>query len=209
MFNVCYNCGLYRVDKQIDPTGPYAICPECGYKHPFRQLPLFIVTGASGAGKSTLCQRLTGAITEAVLLDNDILWREEFNRPIEDYRDFFETWLRVCKNITQSGRPVMLFGAGVGVPTNMEPCLERRYFSTLHYLALVCDDELLADRLRQRPAWRASSHQPFLDSQIEFNRWFKTGAQQLTPPISFIDTTDQSVQDTAEQITKWLHEKLS
>jgi hypothetical protein len=72
MFNVCYNCGLYRADKLIDPAGPYAICPECGHRHPFGQLPLFIVGGASGSGKSTLCQALTGAVTEAVLLDAEI-----------------------------------------------------------------------------------------------------------------------------------------
>ncbi|HJS18435.1 MAG TPA: hypothetical protein VJ785_06790 [Anaerolineales bacterium] len=61
MFNACHQCGLYRADKLIDPSGPYAICPECGYKHAFRQLPLLIVSGTSGAGKSTVCQALSGA----------------------------------------------------------------------------------------------------------------------------------------------------
>ncbi len=28
MMNVCFQCGLYRADKMIDPAGPYAICPE-------------------------------------------------------------------------------------------------------------------------------------------------------------------------------------
>lgn len=53
MINVCYNCGIYRADKLIDPSGPFAICPEYGFKHPFRQLPLLVVSGASGAGKSS------------------------------------------------------------------------------------------------------------------------------------------------------------
>ena len=115
MMNVCFQCGMYRADKIIDPAGPYAICPECGYKHKFRQSPLLIVSGASGAGKSTVCQNLIGQVTQAVLLDSDILWRPEFNTPETDYRDYFELWLRICKNIAQSGRPVVLFGAWAGV----------------------------------------------------------------------------------------------
>ncbi len=47
MFNVCYQCGQYRADKIIDPSGPAAICPECGHRHPFRKLPLLVVGGAS------------------------------------------------------------------------------------------------------------------------------------------------------------------
>ena len=75
MLNVCVNCGFYRPDKIIDPAGPYGICPECDYRHLFRRLPLFIVSGASGTGESTVCHHLLGRVTEVVLLDSDILWR--------------------------------------------------------------------------------------------------------------------------------------
>ena len=75
MMNVCFQCGMYHADKLIDPSGPFAVCPECGYKHPFRQLPLLVVSGASGSGKTTVCQSLLGQVIQAVLLDSDILWR--------------------------------------------------------------------------------------------------------------------------------------
>jgi predicted kinase/DNA-directed RNA polymerase subunit RPC12/RpoP len=206
MFNVCHNCGLYRADKIIDSTGsgPYAICPECGHKHPFRQLPLLIVSGASGAGKSSVCRAMLGKLQDVVLLDSDILWRPEFNKPEDNYRDFFETWLRMAKNISQSGRPVVLFGAGMGVPENIEPCVERRYFSDIHYLALVCDDEILSQRLKSRPAWRGSGAQAFIDTHVQFNRWFK-GGQSGDYPISLIDTTNVSLEATIEQVRSWIH----
>src|SRR5512142_300363 len=105
MVNGCLECGAYRVDKIIDPEGPFAICPECGSKQRFMQLPLLIVSGASGVGKSTVFLLLLGQMREVVMLDSDILWRPEFNRPEIRYRDYFETWLRMCKNISQSGRP--------------------------------------------------------------------------------------------------------
>src|SRR6266850_883890 len=107
MLNICVNCGLYRPDKIIDPAGPYAICPECGHRHLFRPLPLLIVSGASGAGKSTVCHQLLGKVTDAVLLDSDILWRPEFESFGAPAPNFFETWLRVAKSVGQSGRPVV------------------------------------------------------------------------------------------------------
>lgn len=116
MWNVCWQCGIYHSDKQIDPEGPYAVCPECGYRHAFRQLPLFLIGGASGSGKTAVCQELLGKLPGVILLDSDILWRPEFNQPEKKYRDFFETWLRMCKNISQAGHPVVLFGGVPGCP---------------------------------------------------------------------------------------------
>jgi hypothetical protein len=205
MFNVCHKCGLYHADKIIDPSGPYAICPECGHKHPFRQLPLLIVSGASGAGKSTVCNTLLGNLEEVVLLDSDILWRAEFNQSENNFRDYFEMWLRLAKNISQSGRPLVLFGAGAGVPGNIEPCIERRYFSDVHYLALVCDDDVLAARLKARPAWRGCSEQAYIDTHIQFNQWFKEQhAGEF--PITLIDTTHHSLETTVERVRTWIQE---
>jgi shikimate kinase len=204
MMNVCFQCGMYHADKLIDPSGPFAVCPECDYKHPFRQLPLLVVSGASGSGKTTVCQLLLGQAVAAVLLDSDILWRSEFNTPDTKYREFFETWLRVCKNISQSGRPVVLFGAGVGVPGNIEGCIERRYFSKVHYLALVCSDENLSERLRKRPVWRGTRETAFIDEQVRFNRWFKSYVGQ--PAIRLIDTTEVASKQTALQVADWIDE---
>jgi hypothetical protein len=206
MMNVCLQCGVYRADKIIDPTGPFAICPECGFKHPFARLPLLIVSGASGAGKSAVCHALLGKLPSAVLLDVDILWRPEFDTPETHYRDFFETWLRMGKNISQSGRPVVLFGAGVGVPENIEPRIERRYFSTVAYLALVCEDDVLVERLRQRPAWRGAHTAGFIEAQQRFNQWFQ--AYRSTPAITLVDTTGATVEESAEAVKAWVHETL-
>lgn len=207
MDHVCAQCGEYRPDKIIDPDGPVAICPDCGRRHPFRQLPLLSVSGANGAGKSTICRQLMGHYRRAVLLDADILWRPEFDAPETGYRDFFETWLRLAKNIGQSGRPVVLFGAGTGVPSNFEPCVERRYFTRVHYLALVCSDEVLAERLRERPAWRGAGEDGFIETQRRFNAWFKHNANG-SPPISLLDTTGLTVETSAEGVVGWIEAVL-
>ena len=204
MMNVCFQCGMYHADKIIDPAGPFAICPDCGFKHPFKLRPLLIVSGASGAGKTAVCQQLLGQTAQAVLLDSDIIWRPEFNTPDTHYRDFFELWLRICKNIAQSGRPVVLFGAGVGVPENVENCIERRYVSKIHYLALVCTDKTLSNRLQKRPAWRGAQNPGFVENNLRFNRWFQT--YHGSPEIKVIDTTNTALEKTVSQVAAWIDE---
>ena len=56
MFNVCPNCGEYSVEKRIDTSGPYAVCPHCHHAHPFLMQPLFLISGASGTGKTDICR---------------------------------------------------------------------------------------------------------------------------------------------------------
>lgn len=206
MFNVCIKCGEYRPDKEIDLNGPYAVCPNCGHAHKFTQLPLFIITGASGVGKTSICIALTNILSEAIVLEGDILWRNEFNNPDNDYREYRDMWLRVCKNISQSGKPVVLCGSAI--PEQFENCTERRYFSNLHYLALVCEDGMLSNRLKARPNWRESGSEEFIKGHIQFNNWFKQNGDKITPRIDTLDTTFDSVEATAEKIKTWILEKL-
>jgi hypothetical protein len=203
MLFVCNQCGAFRVDKTIDPEGPFAICPECGCQHPFRFSPLLVVSGASGAGKSAVLSHLIGKIHSVILLESDIIWRPEFNQPEEGYRNFFESWLRIAFNIGQSGRPVVIFGAGFGVPENLESLVERRYFSVIKYLALVCDELELKNRLLKRPKWRRTTEN-FIQRQIEYNRWLKEVGSAGIPPVYLIDTSNIPLERTVSQVRQWI-----
>jgi hypothetical protein len=116
MFNVCPKCGEYSVEKTIEASGPLAICPCCGYAHPFLQLPLFLITGPSGAGKTTICLELVPLLRECVILESDILWGAVPATPENNYRYYRNLWLRVAKNVGQSGRPVVLCGTAIPEP---------------------------------------------------------------------------------------------
>ncbi len=207
MINVCLQCGNYRADKIVNHEKRIAICPECHYEHPFRFLPLFVVSGASGTGKTTVCNILTQTYQKAVCLDSDILWREEFATPENNFRDFFETWLRVCKNIAQAGRPVVLFGAGMGVPDNLETCVERRYFTTIHYLALMCNHDVLISRLQQRPEWRGTRDPEYIQEHSRFNQWFLD--YNNDPPISLIDTSATPLKETSQMVADWIQHAMT
>ena len=205
MFNVCSDCGMYSVDKAIDPAGPFAVCPHCNYKHPFVQLPLFLITGASGTGKTAVCLELAKMV-ECVCLECDILWQPEFSSPEDDYHRFRETWLRVAKNINQAGRPTLLCGSTT--PESYERCAERRYFGSIHTLALICQDDVLIQRLQDRPDWRQTSSQEFITQMLDFNRWFVEHADCTGLPMTLLDTSHLTAVQAGERAAEWLRSLL-
>jgi hypothetical protein len=206
VFNVCPSCGTYAADKDIDPVEPAAICPSCGHRHPFQRLPLFVLTGASGSGKTSVCLRLPAALPECVTLETDILWSPAFDQPETAYHAFREAWLRLAKNVGQSGRPVVL--CGTTLPSQFEACVERRYVGAIHYVALVCDDSTLAARLTVRPAWRQAGSAEFVDRMVRFNRWLIANADSTDPPLSLLDTSARSIDETVQEVAAWVRARL-
>ena len=207
MYNHCPKCESFRQDRNIDPAGPYAICPVCGDRQGFVYAPLLIVSGAGGTGKSTICRTLVGKCGRAILLEGDILWSDEYYQADATQR-FLESVLRMAMNISQSGFPVVLFGAGFGVPSNITSCVESRYFSSFHYLALTCERSTLEKRLSSRPSWRSTSQGERMNAQLEYNDWFRLRAPTLGFQMDFIDTTIASTEHTADTVKEWIRAKV-
>ncbi len=210
MFDICPCCGERDTQKKVDADGPYVVCPICGHKQNFLRLPLFVVTGASASGKSAMWRELLrdNKLPEVVLMESDLLYRKEFfqgqgKNAVMEYRNF---WLEVCAHVSQSGRPVALFGSASHF--EFEKCHARRYFSDVHYLALVSRSEVLADRLRSRPKWRDTSKEAFIREHVEWNQWFLDNAAKMTPPIILLDTSDRPIAECAADIARWIQERL-
>ena len=148
-----------------------------------------------------------GEVEEAVLMEADLLWRKEFDTPGDGYNDYTRLWLRLAAHISQSGRPVALFGAGFAVPHNVEGLPERAFFSAVHYLGLTCDDELLTKRLRARPTWRNTTDE-LIAEHVKFNHWLKEHAAKTEPPVTLIDTTSAAVTETAALVAHWIRGRV-
>lgn len=191
-----------------------AACADCGSEHEFLRLPLFIITGASGTGKTTVGLALSAVNRQSeldnfIVLDQDILWCSAFDVPGDDYRLFRNTWLRLIKNINQSGRCTVLCGSSI--PQQFSGCPERVFFSTVHYCALVCDDDVLEQRLLARPAWRNSAETDELQRSLDFNRWLKSQGKKTVLPGEtwcLLDTTRAEVQDTVDALRQWISRLL-
>ena len=169
---------------------------------PTRKLPLFLVSGASCVGKSSLCEVLFRREQDFLVLESDLLWRKEFDTPETQYREFRETWLRVCANVAQIGLPVVL--CGCVTPEQIEPLPERALFSSTHYLAAVCSDAAMRRRLTLRgvtdPAW--------IESSMRFNRWLRENGETTEPGMTLLDTTELTIEEAARKAEGWVRTRL-
>jgi hypothetical protein len=110
---------------------------------------------------------------------------------------------------SQSGRPVIVLGAGFAVPRNLERCVERRYFSSISCLALVCEDAELRRRLQGRPAWRGTDAPSSVARNADFYRWLLENARTHDPLIDLIDTTGVPPEETAVRMERWISGELA
>ncbi|WP_131101255.1 AAA family ATPase [Streptomonospora litoralis] len=202
---ICPRCGEYTDHPRVDTSGAAGAvlcCARCGHREPFRRLPLFCVTGPSGTGKSTVARRLLDRLAaDYVVLEQDLLWTGGLRDSGTEHPLFRSTWLRTAAMIQQNGRPVVL--CGTVVPPEFEDLPERALFSRISYLALMCEPDALAARLRARPAWRQWD-EPRIAEMLDYTRWIQETAHEMDPPVTLLDTTDESAEATAERVARWV-----
>lgn len=193
---VCKGCAEW-VEARPDYDAGTLHCPECGFEEKAQFLPLFVVTGPSGAGKTEVLPYLRPLLPECEIFETDLLWDSQ-----GDWHFVRSNWLRIAFSIAQSERPTLL--SGTHLPEHLDRCDYRPLFPTIHYLALVCEEEELTRRLRARPNWR-NCDEAFITEQIEFTRWLKANADTaFSPSLKVIDTTEITVEETAKQIRDWV-----
>lgn len=171
---------------------------------PTKKLPLFWVTGASCVGKSTACGELFAKETDYIVIESDILWNTFYDTPQDDYKQYRTVWLNLCAAISQIGLPCVI--CGCCTPKQLEYLRERDLFTQIHYLAVVCEEEVLRHRMTEG---RKVTDPSWIDSSMQFNRWLKAHAEETSPRIELLDNSNLTPQETASSIDAWIRRKLA
>lgn len=203
MIGICPKCGNYEWNKQISDDKKYIICQQCEYQWKFKAKPLFILTGCSGVGKTTTAQELIRRDTDFIVLDADFLFNLMPHETDEDYKNWVEQILSLSKNIMQGGKPLLWTIAGA--LDYFDNTYNRRFFTEVHFLALVCNSEDLEKRMREG---RHITDSNWINSSIDYNRWFIENGTVSNQKIDTYDITGKSVSEVADYVTQWIEAKL-
>lgn len=171
--------------------------------NPTKKQPLFIITGASCVGKSTMSEVLFQNETDYIVMESDLIWNDIYSTPEDNYHAYRELWLRVCANISQIEKPIVL--CGCAIPKQFEGCKARSLFTDIYYIALVCEDEQLGRRMR---IGRGVTDENWVESSIGFNRWLKENANQTRPNITLLDNPVLTPEESAEIADSWILKKI-
>ncbi len=166
---------------------------------PTNKQQLFIITGASSVGKSTVCAELFKCEKDYIVMESDLLWNDIYNTPEDNYKTYRKLWLRVCANISQIGMPVVL--CGCAVPEQFENIIERNLFSEIHYLAIVCEENILKKRMI---TGRNIDDENWIKSSIDFNNWLKNNHAKTTPQITVLDTSSLTPLQASKIAYDWI-----
>lgn len=198
MIGMCPKCGNYKWDKEVSKDKRHITCPECGHSWQFRALPLFILTGCSGVGKTTTAQELQQRETDFITLDGDFLYNLMPHETDADYHNWIDHIMFLSSDIMQSGRPLLWTVAGA--LEHFETGYHRRFFTDVHYLALVCDSDSLENRMREG---RKITDEGWIKSSVEYNHWFVTKGIVSGHRVDTYDITGKNASEVADYVMYW------
>nr|WP_167201886.1 AAA family ATPase [Paenibacillus sp. BK720] len=160
-----------------------------------KKLPLFIVTGSSGSGKTFVITELRRILPNVDVFDIDNL----LECGVTDDAKILNVWLRVARNIAESGRISII--CGTAMPWDVEKCVDYSYFKHVYYLNLHCDDLTREKRLRERN-WTDEMIQDYKNFAKEL---LEISDSAFDPPMPTVVTTNNNVEEAvAVQIKAWV-----
>ncbi len=197
MLSTCGKCGNHGWDKEVE--NGQITCPKCGHTWGYKPMPLYILTGCSGVGKTTTAKKVMEKYTDVVVLDADIFYNIMPGETPEDYYAQIEQIQSISRNIMQCGKPVLWTMAGN--LDKLHSTYNSRFFSDIHCLALVCDEEALRKRMREG---REITDEGWIQGSVDYNEYFKTHTSLGDTAFDTLDITGKSVEDAADRVIQWL-----
>lgn len=191
---LCMRCDP-QTSLVADPSQRVLRCTRCGETRPLPLRPLFVVTGASGTGKSTVAAPLRRRLPQCEVFESDLILHVA-GLGWDTWRN---TWLLLAYGIACNDRATVLCGSLE--PEQLEALPARPLVGPVHFCNLDCPDEVLAGRLRARPAWRGWDAGRIAEHQ----RFAASLRARIRPSF---DTSMLSVEQVADRIAAWVSARL-
>lgn len=179
-----------------DPRAHLLRCRCCGTESRLPVLPLFVVTGASGTGKTAITEPLRPLLPGCLVFETDVI----LHVAALGWDTWRNTWLQLAHAVALGGQATVLTGSFT--PDQLEHLPARKLVGPIHFALLDCPDDVLAGRLRARPAWRGTSSEAKITEHQRFAAWLRAS---ITPCF---DTSTASAADVAGQIAAWVRARL-
>jgi predicted kinase len=187
----CMSCGPGAI-LDADPGVHQLRCPRCGSESWLPALPLFVVTGASGTGKTTITGPLRSLLPGCLVFETDVI----LHVAALGWDTWRNTWLQLAHAAALGGRVTVLTGSLT--PDQLERLPARKLIGPIHFALLDCPDDVLAGRLRERPAWRGTSAEAKIIEHQRFAAWLRA---RITPSF---DTSTASAAEVAGRVAAWV-----
>lgn len=79
-------------------------------------------------------------------------------------------------------------------------------FSEIHYIAIVCDEDILYKRMTE---YRGYKDQEYVKGSNSFNTWLKENADKTRTNIKLLDNSHLTVDEAAKIVDKWIYEHIN
>lgn len=163
---------------------------------------LVVICAACGVGKTTVIHALneSGLLEKYIGIDTDEVgvnwWDYEGT---EHESKFSDDCLAAAVKLSSDNNlvfstcmnPLDFYGK-----VNVSEAITSTYF-----IALICSDEEIRNRLKARPKERMCGSDEFISGQIEYNAWFRKNANKFQ---LCVDNTGSTEEETAGEIAEFI-----
>jgi deoxyadenosine/deoxycytidine kinase len=165
---------------------------------------LIVVTGPCGVGKTSLVYYLRDHLNHD---DTDYFDSDQVGLNWHDFKNlenggikYHEACIDKAIELAHSKRIVW---ASCMNPLDFEKLKQFKQLEKISFINLVCDDLVLAQRLKGRPKERNTHHDVFIESQIDYMNWFRKNADKMD---WVVDSSGLNIHDTAKKLEAILKE---
>lgn len=192
---VDFDCPTCDADaSQQFVAADHIVCGSCRTSRSFRCGGLCVISGSPGTGKSSVGRALAPKLPlDLVVLDSDLTARREHDSSLEAWLGFVDTLLRTAVGMAQGGHELVLVGYSTPEQWECQPL--RHFLGPITSIALVCSDDELDRRLRER-TWIATLER---QSLVGLNREFRARTD-----MTVIETDNRAPDVIADHIVDLL-----